>query len=624
METGRGCRCVFTTCSKIELPPGCGSFLPALLPVRPRSFFSPPAIWGSLWLAVLGVLSIASVAAAPPTGTPAKENLFGGNAGFEQNQNTQDNLRDGVDSDGYLHVTPFSAKVLTEKGTFDGMAMPPSVAFADLNGDGKPDLIVAGPNGYFYFYPNSGTAAAPRFTNAEIIPLFASATPVDEKNDFRETQKDYRRFCPRISLADWRKTGLLDLLIGNYDGEILFAPNTGTARQPQFRLQGGSIAGAAIATSEGGHLWANLLSPVGVDWTGHGRLDLVVGEGTYSANAIHLLENVGSASEPKFSSAKRTYLAYGDGREQLIPTVVDYNADGSADLVVADRTGEVGVYLNPGKGHAGEELKRVSTLSFGGTTKLPGLVAPLAADFNGDGLFDLIFGLPDGRIGVALNTGTKGSPSFGPLQEIKGVDRLGRNENPPLTWNGETHQELGNVLAYFSVVGLKDDPASQPPEGNNCLKAGFWPAVWQTFPLPATGLPGTVRQFDLKRRDLVLKLNQSYHFSFKVKGAGMEHLRYRFWALFDGFPGLVKEEQNERGGMRRSGERVAETIVDQADFNASSSWQTVEGSFTPHYKSSLLRDEKTASFIFDLTFEAADLSAAVYFDDFQLAAGSGN
>ena len=196
-----------------------------------------------------------------------------------------------------------------------------------------------------------------------------------------------RRVSARVSRwRNWRHTGLLDFMVGNYYGEVFFLPNSGNARQPQYRWPG-DLEKLRVQTNDQGRNWANLLSPVAYDWNGNGRLDLLTGEGTYSANTIHLLENVGSSDTPKFSSApgKHTHLAYGDGREQLIPTVADYNGDGKPDLLVADRTGEVGVYLNTDK--PGDELKRAATITFGSTTKLPGLCSLFAADYNGDGTF---------------------------------------------------------------------------------------------------------------------------------------------------------------------------------------------------------------------------------------------
>jgi hypothetical protein len=608
----------------------------------------------SLFLAAASLALAPMLRAAPPAA--AETNLLAIDPGFESGGDKVDNLWDGVNSDGTLSGFTYSANVVMENGNFGPLAMPPSVAFIDLNGDGLPDLVTADPTGFFRFYPNSGTLTAPKFTSAEVIPLFVSLCQAPHTWDLGfnySGRRDGFRFCPRFSLADWRHTGLLDLLIGNYFGEVFFIPNTGTAKQPVYLPTGGadpdpgkrddlsydyswktelnlpptSVEKARVSTNDQGRYWANLISPAAYDWTGDGKLDLLCGEGTYSANAIHLLENVGSGN-PKFSSKNHTVVAYGDGREQLIPTVADFNGDGLPDLVVADRTGQVSLYLSTAKPAAGLEVKRTSTLTFGGASKLPGLCSVYAADYNGDGLIDLIIGLPSGHLAVSLNTGTKTQPSFGPIQEIKGVDRLGRNiqrpENMPgenarksVGWTTETSNYYGNALSYFTVVSAQEDPASAPPEGTHCLKAGYWPENGVTFPMPATGIPGTFRHFMLQYRGLDLNIGKTCHVSFKVKGTGMERLRWEYWARFYGYPDLVMEK-NERGGVKDVSQHVNDWVHLGSDFSLSSDWSEVRGDFTPRYKVDALRDQKQMPGTFVVDFWAENMSSVIYLDDFHL------
>ena len=53
-------------------------------------------------------------------------------------------------------------------------------------------------------------------------------------------------------------------------------------------------------------------------------------------------------------------------------------------------------------------------MNFGGISTVS------TGDLNGDGLFDLVVGKTNGRIAVALNTGTKTEPKFGAPAELKG------------------------------------------------------------------------------------------------------------------------------------------------------------------------------------------------------------
>ncbi len=616
-------------------------FVPSRLPLPDTApaagRVTGPTYRRNVWLRRLAVptLAFCCAAASPSQAAPppaAASNVFAKNPGFEAQTEPSDNLWDGVNSDGTLAGFNFNADVLTESGGFGGLAMPPSVAFVDLNGDGKPDLVTADPTGFFRFYPNSGTLTAPKFTSAELIPLFLSKAKDPRTWDLGYFFiSDGMRFCPRFALADWRHTGLLDLLAGNYLGEVFFIPNTGTAKRPVYLPRGGvdtdqgvqarhaltSVEKARLATNDQGRDWANLLSPVAYDWTGDGKLDLLCGEGSYSANAIHLLENVGTGGAPQFNSTHHTIVAYGDGREQLIPTVADLNGDGWPDLIVADRTGEVSLYLSTAKPAAGLEVKRASALTFGGAAKLPGLCSLYAADYNGDGLIDLIIGLPSGHLAVALNTGSKTQPSFGPSQEIKGVDRLGRTLHDPSGWTVNTSTYYGNALSYFTVVTPQDDPASQPPEGAHCLKAGYWPAAGETFPMPDTGVPGGYKHFQLEYKDLTLNIKKTYHVSFKVKGQGMRSLHWEFQARFTGYPDPVTEK-NERGGVKDTSKHVDEFAYFGADFNLNNTWSEVSGDITPRFKTPALRDKKQMTGTFLVNFWADSMSDFIYFDDFHL------
>ena len=573
-------------------------------------------------LAWLVPLVVAALPILPGRGADAPPANLLNNGGFEGATTAVDNLWDGVDSDGYLTGFKYSASVVGDRGNLTGLAMPPSVAFADLNGDGKPDLLVADPTGYFRFYPNRGTAAAPRFTNAELLPLFLSTTFRPRPHEWSFPQADSYRFCPRFALADWRHTGLLDLLVGNYYGEILFVPNTGTARQPIFRQPSGpgGVTSARLTTSEKQPFWGNLFAPAAADLSGHGQLDLVVGEGTYSANSIHLLRNVSNTGIPKFTDAQHFHLAYGDGREQLIPAVVDYDGDGNPDLLVADRTGEVGVYLNPGKSQPpGTEFKRAATLSFGGKSKLSGLCSVCAADFNGDGLFDIILGMSTGHIAVALNTGTKNAPTFGPVQELKGEDRFGRNINLPDGWSASLYPEYGNALSYATVVDAQSDPASQPPEGTHCLKAGYWQmGSGETFQLPPEGMPGAERHFVISQHGLTLNNNKSYELSFRAKAAGMEKMHYAFFSEFHGTAGLGKIERGERGENMNRNDEVDEEVNVGEDFTAGTNWSSAGGTLNIHYRNAALHDRPTMTGSLHIEFWATSLSSVMYLDDFKL------
>ena len=403
------------------------------------------------------------------------------NGGFET-FSSRENLWDGVDSDGYLAGERRSVPALTESGSVGDLPMPVSVNFVDINGDGLPDLVTVDPTGIFRAYINSGTKTAPKFTHCELIPLFLSwqsgGKPWGEDRN--------ARFGLRLNLFDWSRRGLLDLVVSDYAGEVFFLPNTGGTSAPEWR-QPRAVEDLAVKTSKTGELWGNLFAPAAWDFDRDGKPDLLLGEGSYSANAIHILLNKGMASRPDFSAeGTRFYLAYGDGREQLVPTVVDFNGDGLPDVLVGDRKGTVGVYLNPGNWKPGAEFPLASLISFGNVTSFGGCIAPCAADWNGDGLFDLIIGKTNGRIAVALNTGTKEQPKFDPPFEVKGEDLWNRDTlESPNNWSTDSGAGRGNLYSYISVVDAAGDAQAAPAEGAHCLKAGYFPSQNRVFKTPA-------------------------------------------------------------------------------------------------------------------------------------------
>lgn len=563
------------------------------------------------------------VAQAPTA--PTDTNLI--HNGNFASYSSEDNLWDGVDSDGYLAGFRQGVAAISEGG-FGDVAMPESVAFVDMNGDGLPDLVVADPVGIYKVYFNSGTKTEPKFTHCEILPIFPALwNGNDEEIKTGEGWMNLgARKAPKIFVANWFKRAGLDLLIGDYIGEFIVIPNTGSVARPEYK-QADKRDAYVVNTADGGKLWSNLLAPAAYDLEGKGQLALLLGEGAYSANAVHLFVSKGTGSRDGFKTDDRHYLAYGDGRELLVPTMADYNGDGLLDLLVADREGTVGVYLNPGNWKPGVEMTLSSYVMFAGTKSLGSPISVCAADYNGDGLFDLLIGKANGRIAVAINKGTKEQPQFDMPVEIKGEDVWGRTINSPTYWECDTGGlSRGNFYSYFSVVSADEDKEAVPPVGTHALKAGFFPCLNKFFPKPGFNYPKrngwtpfteATRAFYLRENIPSLQPNKRYTLRFKVKGRGTSNgtFKIRYHGAIQGTGKIV---HGARGSVSGDSGLVQEWEVVADKFSASSSWGQVTKTFTVEFKNPALKGLEKAEASLELRIEIMPYDGVCYYDDVRL------
>jgi len=301
-------------------------------------------------------------------------------------------------------------------------------------------------------------------------------------------------------LGDMDKSGKPDLVMGNYFGNLIIIPNTGTMKVPEWK-QPKKHDAAYVPTRSDGQLWINLLAPDVYDWDGDGKMDVIVGEGGYSANAIHLLRNSKEAFEVKgkspFNEDNRHFLGFGDGLEHLVPAVADWKGNGQPDILVGDRTGHVWWFRHPGRPWKATdrtwEMKNEGPIDFGGQVKVgtgadPELmpISPAVADLNGDGLLDIIIGRTNGRIVVSYNIGTKDEPKFGPLEDIKGEKVFKRGTiRSAENWGINFGYHMGNLYGVYTVVSPDEDPEAAGCTGKNVLKFHFLEALNKTIKKPA-------------------------------------------------------------------------------------------------------------------------------------------
>lgn len=193
--------------------------------------------------------------------------------------------------------------------------------------------------GYLRIFFNSGTKTEPKFTTGDLGGIFLTRTfAKDPILNGVTSAASNARLAPRLYATDIAKSGKKDLIIGNYIGEIFLIPNAGTMQTPDFR-QPTDLSRATIPTmKDANKRWGNVFAPATWDWDKDGKEDLLLNE-LLLRQQHPFPEKHGHGTAPRVRRKQPLVIAFGDGNEQLTPTVVDYNGDGQPDLLVAERSG---------------------------------------------------------------------------------------------------------------------------------------------------------------------------------------------------------------------------------------------------------------------------------------------
>lgn len=359
----------------------------------------------------------------------------------------------------------------------------PSFSFADWDNDGDRDLIVGIADrvdvgvhpdvyteGWIFVFENVGTSTTPSLASGDI-----AHTSVEDVNvPFKAT----------IATADWNADGDLDILYGDYRGDVWFLERDGGDVLPAVRiLDTGDITA-----------WLDV-----ADRDGDADLDLIV----TSTSGMLLVENTGSPSaatltEVGFVQMPATGVDAHVGIFQS-PFVVDWEADGDVDLIVGDENGRISLFENTATGSVPTLVAAVPVLAGGAPINLDsddtvgswewgpseaaaGYTNPVLVDWDADGDLDIITqDAQAASLWFYENSGTRSAPAYdaGVKFTLDGNPFAApwRCRVAAMDWDGDGTLELvqagaDNILTVFqrtssgmldlTAIAVAEDAASQP------------------------------------------------------------------------------------------------------------------------------------------------------------------
>jgi hypothetical protein len=294
---------------------------------------------------------------------------------------------------------------------------------------------------------------------------------------------------PSPNMDDFDRDGDLDLICGEFLDGFTWFENTGTRGMPLF------AAGRALENDHGPiRMNLEMIVPVGVDWDRDGDIDLVIGE---EDGRVAWLENTGRIQgrmplfrDPVYFRQKAEYVKFG---ALVTPFSVDWDEDGDEDLVCGNTAGNIAFIENLGSAKAGKRIpgdsspgKKSPGQSKLGGRKLPRWNPPVlleagnkpirimagvngsiqgpaeakwgyttlsVADWNNDGLKDIIANSIWGKVVWYENKGRPGNPVLSPSKPVR-IAAVDSTLKPAWNW---WDPEPGNLATQWRTTPFAID-----------------------------------------------------------------------------------------------------------------------------------------------------------------------
>jgi hypothetical protein len=289
-----------------------------------------------------------------------------------------------------------------------------SVAVADVNGDGKPDLVVS------------------NFDSPAIGVLLGNGD-----GTFRAVVTYQAGFGAAVAIADVNGDGKPDIVVANGGVGVLLGNGDGTFQAVYSVYDSGGAGTSSIAVG---------------DLNGDGRMDLVVTNPCHNAycGAGEVSVLLGSGD----GSFQAPVVYESGGYETSSVAIGDLNGDGRPDLIVTNQCadldcinpGTIGVLIGKGDGTFEDSVTYSSGTFFADSVSI--------GDVNGDGKPDLVVASLDVRQGMATLFGNGDGTFLAAVVYNAAWADSDADSVAMGDFNGDGKQDLALAVSYGNFLSV--------------------------------------------------------------------------------------------------------------------------------------------------------------------------